>query len=546
MTFIKYKETKEDQLNRQIREALSAYADHADGGEDVEDIKNVSEVFIKRLAKDATKTKSSLREMMRKSPAWDEGLDAWVINGNRTHEPDYRMIKDWISTLFSSILYKRDDGRHDFIVSDEYEAIKFLFGKEFQSNNSRYKKRAIEILNGIGKGIYAEGKKKSKILRALLVHYGLWDDTAGSNCQKYFALIADELNAKKIDYKLYVSINPAHILTMSNPKYDDRGSMLVSCHSLNSDYKYKNGCIGYARDDISLIAFTVKDNDDMDNLYTRKTTRQMFFYKPNSAVLLQSRMYKAVGSYGDDYGGINGYDELSTEYRHLIQKEIAFCEGVPNLWEKPRKYVNNDLDIRFDSVCGFGGYDDWSYDDWNCSNFAPILSIRKDWDRVHNRFIIGDYGLCFSCGDEHSEGILCFDCSKNGRCNDCDEFYGSDNLFNVYGYYGNSRQVCENCLDETYRFCSECNEYHDIDNMTYLEYSGEYVCNDCRGKYYTECNHCGQYIRDEEIESAVDEDGYDIDICQNCCDRDFHWDDDREVFVSDSFVENDEANEEEE
>ena len=537
MTFMKYKETKEQQLERQIREALSAYADHANGGDDVEAIEDVSASFINKLAKDATENKSESRAMMRKSPAWDEGLDSWIINGNRTHNPDYEKISLWLSRLFCPIYDKKLGGDTEFAFSHHWWAILTFFSPGFEEN----KKEIIKILNDIDKKIYAEGKKKSKILRSLLVHYGLWDDTAGSECQKYFALIADELSAKKINYKLYVSINPAHILTMSNPKYDDRGPMLVSCHSLNSEYSYKNGCIGYARDEISFIVFTVKDNEDVENLYTRKTTRQMFFYEPESGVLLQSRMYKAVGSRGGEYGGINGYDELSTEYRHLIQKEIAYCEGVPNLWEKPRKYVDNELNIKFNSDYDFGGYDDWNY-----SEFSPILSVRKDWDKERKTFTIGEYGLCFSCGEKIKEGLLCDECNTKITCDDCEEYYDSDDLFTVYDYCGNERRVCDSCLDDTYRRCTECGDYHDMGDMTWLENSAEYVCSDCRDRCYTRCDECGQYVRDSDIESAIDSDGFDIDICENCCNDNYHWDDDRETFVSDEFEEDDKENKEEE
>lgn len=537
MTFVKYRESKEEQLERQIKEALSAYYRYAEGGDRLNEIKNVSDEFVERLAKDAAENKESLRVMMRKSPAWDEGLDAWVINGNRTHEPDYEKIETWIRELFWPIMHKKLGHAFDFILSDSWWAILMFFSSNFEKK----KARVVESLNSIDKKIYAEGKKKSKVLRALLVHYGLWDDTAGSDCQKYFALIADELNARKINYKLYVSINPAHILTMSNPYCDSRGAMMVSCHSLNSEYKYKNGCIGYARDCISFIVFTVKDDEDMDNLYTRKTSRQMFFYKPESGVLLQSRMYKTMGSNGASYGGVNGYDELSTEYRHLIQKEIAYCEGVPNLWEKPRKYVDNELNIKFNSHYGFGGYEDWIHRD-----FSPILSVRKDWDKEKTSFVIGDYGLCFSCGDKCNESILCDDCDSENRCDDCEEHYNRDDLFTVYDYYGNERRVCGSCLDDTYRQCIECEAFYDMDDMTWLENCGEYVCRDCRDRYYTRCDECGQYVGNSDIESAIDSDGFSIDICEDCCNDNYHWDDDRETFVSDEFKEDDEENKEEE
>ena len=537
MTFVKYRESKEQQLQRQIKDALFAYSEYAKDGNNLDEIENPSDDFVKRLANEAAESKEPLREMMRKSPAWDEALDAWVINGNRTHEADYKKIEKWLDRLFQSIFYEKIGGPIEFVFTNQWWAIDTFFGPDFEKD----KDKVIEALNDIDKRIYAEGKKKSKVLRALLAHYGLWDETAHSYCQKYFALIADELAAKRIDYKLYVSINPAHILTMSNPHYDSRGSMMVSCHSLNSEYKYRNGCIGYTRDNISLIAFTVKDDEDMDNLYTRKTSRQMFFYEPESGVLLQSRMYKTMGNDGPSYGGVDGYDELSTEYRHLIQKEIAYCEGVPNLWEKPRKYVDNELNINFGSHYGFGGYEDWTY-----SGFSPILSVRKDWDKEKKTFTIGKHGLCFSCGNICCEGIQCDDCDSDYRCDDCDEHYHPDDLITVYDYYGNERRVCESCLDETYRQCTECGDFHDADDMIWLENEGEYVCRDCRDRYYSRCDNCGEYVGNSELESAIDDDGDEIDICEECSCNYFHWDDNRETFVSDNFKEDDEENKEEE
>lgn len=70
---------------------------------------------------------------------------------------------------------------------------------------------------------------------------------------------------------------------MSNPKGDHRGTTLTSCHSFNStEYEYNNGCTGYARDKVSFIAFTVADPADKETLNNRKTTRQVFAYKPGN------------------------------------------------------------------------------------------------------------------------------------------------------------------------------------------------------------------------------------------------------------------------
>ena len=60
-------------------------------------LEDFSDAFINRLAEDAYYSKFELREMMRKSPAWNEELQAWVINGNRTHEPDQKYIREMVA-----------------------------------------------------------------------------------------------------------------------------------------------------------------------------------------------------------------------------------------------------------------------------------------------------------------------------------------------------------------------------------------------------------------------------------------------------------------
>ena len=68
------------------------------------------------------------------------------------------------------------------------------------------KARIIEKLNKIDNRIYAEGKKPSRVLKALFSHYNL----EGSEFERVYAQLADEVNAKKINFKYVVSVNPAH------------------------------------------------------------------------------------------------------------------------------------------------------------------------------------------------------------------------------------------------------------------------------------------------------------------------------------------------
>ena len=92
---------KEDKiiLNEQnIRQAISDYRKHTRQYSVLDD---VSDEFIERLAKDNYFAKMELRELFRKSPVWNEELDALIINGTRTHQPDY----DRVESLANDILF---------------------------------------------------------------------------------------------------------------------------------------------------------------------------------------------------------------------------------------------------------------------------------------------------------------------------------------------------------------------------------------------------------------------------------------------------------
>ena len=173
-------------------------------------------------------------------------------------------------------------------------------------------------------------KRRGKLVESFRKNFpeplkGVADNSAGSQFQRLFAQFADELSTRKIDFKLFMSINPAHFVTMSNPKNDRRGTMLTSCHSFNSTaYEYNNGCSGYARDGVTFIVFTVADPEVAETLNNRKTSRQLFMYKPYNGLLLQSRLYNT-------HGGTRGEQEESKLYRDLVQRELSELEGVPKI-----------------------------------------------------------------------------------------------------------------------------------------------------------------------------------------------------------------------
>lgn len=480
------------QAEENISQALRDYGAYTSQTEVLDD---VTDEFILRLAADSSHAKQGLRELFSKSPVWDAKLDALVINGTRTHNPDYDRIYQLAVQILERPL-KSGDWNWDTLM----DAISFFSVPEASET---YREKYIAAIKQLAPKAYSPTKKLSRVFKSLCVALGVADETAGSEFQRLYAQFADELNAKKIGFKLFVSINPAHFITMSNPKCDSRGATLTSCHSFNStEYDYNNGCTGYARDETSFIVFTVADPTDPETLNNRKTTRQVFAYRPGSGLLLQSRMYNTAG-------GVYGAAEDSKLYRDLVQREISMLEDVPNLWKTYSSIGDKaDLVVAGD---GFGGYQDWTYE-----NFDGHISIRADCDEeTVDPLDIGTRGLCIVCGEETNAGLYCEACGEKGY--ECDECGGRvRELHSVLDSHGDWIQVCERCQDEYYTYCDECEEYWPSDSVT--EVDGRYYCDDCLEENCERCEECGEWHRSDSMYDAYRE-GRELRICGDCRDE---------------------------
>ena len=368
-----------DQLFKQCKTAISVYDAHTKNNV----LEFVSDEALSKIANYAYTNKAELRDMLRNHPNWDEKTQSVVLKTmvNRAPNP-YKLSSYWHSLCYTSNLREKI-GYETNVVFDI---------KEWLISDGEVTEEMKKFMD------WHRGQKKNRLLRKFLVSLDAWDEKNPEQ-QKYFALLSDELKTGEREISLILSINPAHFLTMSNPEECTEGDMLTSCHSLNStEYDYNNGCTGYAADSITMIAFTVSNIKDADSWFYRKTSRQLFMYKPESGVLLQSRMYNTEG-------GLSGTDENTKTYRNLVQDCICKCESANNHW-KTCTYNGNKYDIEFYTDCDFGGYADWEYEE-----FCAKVSVRDDWNNNKIRFRVGDSGICLSCGDSIREGIYCEDCA---------------------------------------------------------------------------------------------------------------------------------------
>lgn len=518
-----------------IKVALADFDKHTTAHCILEDI---TDAFITRLAEDSAVAKSGLRDLFRRVKGWDENLQAIVLNGTTTHDPDWETA----SRLVERIVYNRKielakkvdetENPDDYNNYNNFcRAVSY-----FKYPESERSHLWIEALNKIAPKVRVDSNRPiNKIFRDFCKAIGVYDGKASSENHELYVQYSDEVKSKQIDFKLFVSINPAHFMTMSNPIDDlrnppddnhpgHRKSMLCSCHSLNrTDMTYNIGNAGYARDDVTFIVFTVSNPDKAELLNNRKTTRQLFMYKPYNGLLLQSRMYTSSG-------GTCGEAKQAPLYRDLVQRVICEAEGSVNLW-KTSDYDISGVDLYEGE--GFQGYRDWL----EFSGATIKLSIRKDKADNFKTFTIGTYGLCVKCGDElyNKDSHNCEDCDPRERCYHCEEWFDEDEVTWVINRHGDSVPVCGDCLTNNYLFCSRCEQWHDSDDCTelangeyvcedcleychccdlcerwfdtdgdlYLAYDGgeeRLVCEDCLNAYFTECPACGEYHRDEDID----------------------------------------------
>ena len=326
----------------------------------------------------------------------------------------------------------------------------------------------------------------------MLVEHGVWTDKPGT-FQRMFAELSEAVTPKVTKTTLFISINPCHFLTMSNPKFDDRGEMLTSCHSINNlDYDYNNGCVGYARDNITMICFTVNNPDDKESLNNRKTSRQLFMYEPGSNILLQSRMYTSNG-------GTRGSHIWSKVFMKTVTKVLDECEQKKEGWCNRSYYHDEDEPIRFTPSDDFGGYPDWVYEEF-CPNIAYRKSINIDELYDHPvEFFVGSYGLCLDCGARIRTRVYCSNCEGKVKCEFCNHLVDENSVFFAYDHSGAEVRVCNRCLDEHFTYCEHCDTYH-ADTAMYLDASGRDICEQCVNRYFIQCHDCHRlYLREESV-----------------------------------------------
>lgn len=440
------------------------------------------------------KQKTGLIDLLSKHPNWNPAKMMIQFDEDFSREIDIATACEFFVWLSRNT--------HINNINCEYAVNEYYNYKESLYSTLRYNfindtyiperlKDKCDAMNTLAEEFrFRPGMKVTKVIGKICKHYG-WDKIKNYNAE--YAKFCDAMSPLKVKRHTCISVNPLDYLLMSN------GNSWTSCHDIKENSNagcYSSGTISYMLDRDSIIFYTVSSYFDGEDIeLTKKLQRQVFGY--HDYQLLQSRLYPQ----SNDCTGSETYKDI----RNIMQKVIADCLGMPNLWVK--RHVDNVI-LGEGATC---------YPDWSCQASLCSTSVIKGKEAdVLDTMVLGAKPICISCGYTHNtdENI---DCCQNGNrveCCNCGYIMDEDDAFFFDGDY-----YCEDCCTR----CDCCGAMHPNSDITYLSYRNEGICQDCLEEYYSYCTHCGEYVFDDHITFVDDEDEW---ICDDCIDADYQKCDD--------------------
>lgn len=367
--------------------------------------------------------------------------------------------------------FKANAGKH-------YSSIKTSYiPKKGQSMTKYFGK----LLRNIGADKFVDMRKKTWTDDNGVYHEREYD--AGYN--HYRAMLGDAMACRDYKEDVYISINPVDYLT-SSFLYGT-----ASCHTIDKDnirrvqdseHVYRgcnsSGTVSYGCDDVSVVVYTIKRDGDKVHRIGKEAD-------PNGPVFRATKMRRMMAFIGEDKlvcsrvypDGRDGGDEtIGDQFRNILQKTIAECLDVSNMWtlKKGSSSVCKIADKGWDATC----YPDWvHYGDVSVSYLRTIDGILN-----YKGITVGAEPICLNCGDRHGveESIICDCCSGDyAICERCGERINLDSDDYVYsdadGYYWCDSECAEN---DDYVYCENVNDWRHVEDCFRDDYTDDWCYGD--------------------------------------------------------------------
>ena len=425
------------------------------------------------------------------------GLNSGYINGNIVYfDKETTKIRDKIIDLSCCI--------NDYLSTHKEDENIHLCSKEL-----------CDIINARFPDHAKPGQKLSKVLTQIGKTLGIDDVVEIRNISFYDnngnfvereknygwayqqTQMGDAINPMTIKRHTIISVNPIDYLTMSF------GHKWGSCHGIdkgrregnNYSGEYSAGTISYMLDPSSIIFYTV-DEEYNGTKFELQDKMQRAVFAIGGDKLYEGRVYPD--------GRDNGDQGYAPQFRTIMQKVIADCLEVDNLWR-----IEKGTSACSSNMSNMGGC---AYDDWTCCSDS-VMSFLKIDDTINteDEININASAICIQCGYEHDdhENINCCE-GDSVVCERCGARISEDEA--ICTEDGNWYCDSECAGNDDYYYCDDAEGYYyqpyydDYDNE-YFHYDGDMVCaggNTYRNIKNAEadgwrwCENINEWCREEE------------------------------------------------
>ena len=405
-----------------------------------------SELGIAKNINEWRKNKTPLLGLLRKHPLWREEELAIVttITEKRELDSSYFNSCDEVRAL----CFENRDVSHriitklrEFIADNHCGNLPDDFKIFFSMHNNNdtalrfvvehcfsetVDEDAVSVINLIAPEFkFKRGQKSTRVLNKVYEYFGF---TEHPDYNRIFAKICDCISPRTFKRTAVLSVNPMDYLTMSHGNSWSNCMCLTPSRNFDGfEYKgkHKAGCMSYLTDKVSLLFYTLDNNDFKSRELWKipKITRQVIFYK--SPHIVHERIYPKSIDYCESDS--NPY----FIYRNCVQKILSECEGVRSSW------IPNNTIIK--SIPDTFMYPDWKF-------YTALRYVNPDLPKHSNTIAVGGNTYCIECGaqkyrstsdvdDIMCSSLYCDDCDSSIANDSCDDDDHDNDSYNYYDDY---------------------------------------------------------------------------------------------------------------
>lgn len=326
----------------------------------------------------ATKAKTRLRDILRKHPNWNEEQQCVEISVAISRNIDPERIFNDMAALDDEVSKQPIFSRNSLTLWNEVvRTLKYTDPYEIRDNVYKIRPQYADRIQKINFSVdltdinYAQ--KASRVIHSIMTKFKV---NFNSDVERAFANVSDSLSIKSKKYKLVLSINPADFVTMSH------GNSWQSCHSFRANNCYHAGCLSYALDNSTMIAYIIPEDSTGDNYKVDKIMRLLYMFSEEGKGFMSTKMYPN----NNDKAARASFDNAVYDILKACEVELPETLHNPESYGRINTFGRHYPDYNYGYANHFGenyqnysiGSDAYSFEDpsliINTSNSCTTIS----------------------------------------------------------------------------------------------------------------------------------------------------------------------------